>query len=143
MAQYTPIAKTPNFIVLDSYTKYAALHEPPTGYQTESELESEFIADLRAQGYEYLPDLRTPEALRDNVRRQLETLNEVHFTDAEWQRFCDEFLDCPSDTITDKTRKVQDHPVHDFTFDDGRLQNIHLVDKRLTNVRSKVPVSMT
>ena len=50
MAQYTPIAETPNFIVLDSYTKYAALHEPPTGYQTESELEAEFIADLRAQG---------------------------------------------------------------------------------------------
>ncbi|MBF1076472.1 MAG: type I restriction endonuclease subunit R, partial [Prevotellaceae bacterium] len=107
MAQYTPIAETPNFIVLDSYTKYAALHEPPTGYQTESELENEFIADLRAQGYEYLPDLRTPDALRANARRQLEGLNAVQFTDAEWQRFCDEFLDCPSDTITDKTDKVQ------------------------------------
>lgn len=139
MAQYTPIAETPNFIVLDSYTKYAALHEPPTGYQTESELENEFIDDLRVQGYEYLPDLRTPEALRDNVRRQLETLNAVQFTDAEWQRFCDEFLDCPSDTITDKTRKVQDHPVHDFTFDDGRLQNIHLVDKR-NPARNKLQV---
>ena len=139
MAQYTPIAETPNFIVLDSYTKYAALHEPPTGYQTESELENEFIADLRAQGYEYLPDLRTPEALRDNVRRQLETLNEVHFTDAEWQRFCDEFLDCPGETITGRTRKVQDSPVHDFTFDDGRLQNIHLVDKR-NPARNKLQV---
>ena len=139
MAQYTPIAETPNFIVLDSYTKYAALHEPPTGYQTESELENEFIADLRAQGYEYLPDLRTPEALRDNVRRQLETLNEVHFTDAEWKRLCSEYLDCPGDSITDKTRKVQDHPVHDFTFDDGRLQNIHLVDKR-NPARNKLQV---
>ena len=139
MAQYTPIAETPNFIVLDSYTKYAALHEPPTGYQTESELENEFIADLRAQGYEYLPDLRTPEALRDNVRRQLETLNEVHFTDAEWKRLCSEYLDCPGDSITDKTRKVQDHPVWDFTFDDGRLQNIHLVDKR-NPARNKLQV---
>lgn len=139
MAQYTPIAETPNFIVLDSYTKYAALHEPPTGYQTESELENEFIADLRAQGYEYLPDLRTPEALRDNVRRQLETLNEVQFTDAEWQRFCDKYLDCPGDTITDKTDKVQNRPVHDFTFDDGRLQNIHLVDKR-NPARNKLQV---
>ncbi len=139
MAQYTPIAETPNFIVLDSYTKYAALHEPPTGYQTESELENEFIADLRAQGYEYLPDLRTPKALRDNVRRQLETLNEVHFTDAEWKRLCSEYLDCPGDSITDKTRKVQDHPVWDFTFDDGRLQNIHLVDKR-NPARNKLQV---
>ena len=139
MAQYTPIAETPNFIVLDSYTKYAALHEPPTGYQTESELENEFIADLRAQGYEYLPDLRTPEALRDNVRRQLETLNEVHFTDAEWKRLCSEYLDCPGDSITDKTRKVQDHPVWDFTFDDGRLQNILLVDKR-NPARNKLQV---
>ena len=139
MPQYTTIAETPNFIVLDSYTKYAALHEPPTGYQTESELEAEFIADLRAQGYEYLPELRTPEALRANARRQLEGLNAVQFTDAEWRRFCDEFLDSPSDTITDKTRKVQDHPVHDFTFDDGRLQNIHLVDKR-NPARNKLQV---
>ena len=139
MPQYTTIAETQNFIVLDRYTKHAELHETPSGYQTETELEAEFIADLRQQGYEYLPDLRTPDALRANVRRQLEGLNAVQFTDAEWQRFCDEFLDCPGDTITDKTRKVQDHPVHDFTFDDGRLQNIHLVDKR-NPARNKLQV---
>ena len=139
MPQYTTIAETQNFIVLDRYTKHAELHETPTGYQTETELEAEFIADLRQQGYEYLPDLRTPDALRANVRRQLEGLNAVQFTDAEWQRFCDEFLDCPGDTITDKTRKVQDHPVYDFTFDDGRLQNIRLVDKR-NPARNKLQV---
>ena len=139
MAQYTTIAETQNFIVLDRYTKHAELHDTPSGYQTETELEAEFIADLRQQGYEYLPDLRTPDALRANVRRQLEGLNAVQFTDAEWQRFCDEFLDCPGDTITDKTRKVQDHPVYDFTFDDGRLQNIHLVDKR-NPARNKLQV---
>ena len=139
MPQYTTIAETQNFIVLDRYTKHAELHETPSGYQTETELEAEFIADLRQQGYEYLPDLRTPDALRANVRRQLERLNAVQFTDAEWQRFCDEFLDCPGDTITDKTRKVQDHPVYDFTFDNGRLQNIHLVDKR-NPARNKLQV---
>jgi len=64
MAQYTTIAETQNFIVLDRYTKHAELHDTPSGYQTETELEAEFIADLRQQGYEYLPDLRPPEALR-------------------------------------------------------------------------------
>lgn len=139
MTQYNTIAELQNFIVLDSYTKNFLINEPPAGYQSEAALEHELIKDLQGQGYEYLPNLVTPEALLANVRKQLQTLNNVAFTDAEWKRFLDEYLDKSSDNIVDKTRKVQDDYIYDFVFDDGHIKNIYLVDKQ--NVaRNKVQV---
>ena len=139
MTQYSTIAETNNFIVLDHYDKVCEANEPPAGYQTEAALEREFIEDLQRQGYEYLPRLTTPAALLENLRTQLQALNDVAFNDAEWQRFLDEYLDRPNDGIVDKTRKVQNDPVYDFVFDDGRMHNIHLVDKQ-TVARNRVQV---
>ena len=65
-----------------------------------------------------------------NVRESLQALNAVVFSDAEWQRFLAEYLDKPSETLTDKTRKVHDDYVYDFVFDDGRIRNIYLFDKK-------------
>ena len=139
MTQYNTIAELQNFIVLDSYTKNFLINEPPAGYQSEAALEHELIKDLQGQGYEYLPNLVTPEALLANVRKQLQTLNNVAFTDAEWKRFLDEYLDKSSDNVVDKTRKVQDDYIYDFVFDDGHIQNIYLVDKQ-NIARNKVQV---
>lgn len=139
MIQYSTIAETNNFIVLDHYDKVYESNEPPAGYQTEAALEREFIEDLQRQGYEYLPRLTTPAALLENLRTQLQALNGVTFSDAEWQRFLDEYLDKPNDGIVDKTRKVQNDAVYDFVFDDGHIQNIHLVDKQ-TVARNRVQV---
>lgn len=140
MTTYNTIAELQNFIVLDSYTKLSQVGEQPTGYQTEAALERELIEDLVNQGYEYLPQLVTPQALVANVRKQLQTLNNTVFTDAEWQRFMDEYLDKANDGIVDKTRKVQDNcAAYDFTFDDGHIQNIYLVDKK-NIARNKVQV---
>ena len=139
MTTYNTIAELQNFIVLDSYTKLSQVGEQPTGYQTEAALERELIEDLVNQGYEYLPQLVTPQALLVNVRKQLQTLNNTVFTDKEWQRFLDEYLDKASDGIVDKTRKVQDDYIYDFVFDDGHIQNIYLVDKQ-NIARNKVQV---
>lgn len=139
MTQYATIAELQNFIVLNSYTKAAMLNETPAGYQTEAQLESELITDLRNQGYEYLPNLNSPQALLDNARVQLQTLNNIEFTDAEWQRFNEEFLNKENDSITDQTRKIQGCCVYDFTFDDGHLQNITLIDKQ-NHARNKLQV---
>lgn len=130
MAYYNTIAESNNFIVLDDYEKYSVLNEPSVVYQTESSLESEFIQDLRNQGYEYLPDLNTLDALLANVRTQLQTLNDVEFTDSEWARYIEEYLDKPSDSLVEKTRKIQDDYIYDFVFDDGHIKNIYLVDKQ-------------
>lgn len=139
MAQYNTIAETNNFIVLDEYEKYSTLNEPSVFYQTEDSLEKEFVQDLINQGYEYLPDLNTPEALFANAKKQLQELNNVVFTDSEWKRYVEEYLDKSSDTLVEKTRKLQDDYIYDFVFDDGHIKNIYLVDK--TNIaRNKVQV---
>ena len=127
MHKYKPIAELNNFIVLDQYTKVKQIGE---GYQSENALENEFIDDLKSQGYAYLPDLNTPEKMIANVRGQLQTLNNVQFSDAEWLRFVEQYLDKPSDTLIDKTRKIHDDYIHDFVFDDGHIENIYLVDKK-------------
>ena len=131
-----PIAESRNFIVLDKYTQDWKVSE---SYQSEYDLEREFIQDLQNQGYEYLPGLNTPDALLANVRVQLQTLNNVQFLEGEWLRFVETFLDKPSDSIVDKTRKIHDDYIHDFVFDDGRIQNIYLLDKK-NIARNKVQV---
>ncbi len=127
MTDYMTIAETNNFIVLDKYTKEWKITE---SYQSEGDLEREFIQDLINQGYELPAGLKTAAAMLANVRTQLQSLNSVEFSDGEWARFVESWLDKPSDSIVDKTRKIHDDHVHDFVFDDGRIQNIYLLDKR-------------
>ena len=128
MTQYKTIAESNNFIVLDQYNKL--VEEPNAGYQTEGSLEREFIRDLQAQGYEYLQGLNNHDALVKNLRTQLQRLNNVIFSDAEWRRFVEEYLDKPSDSLIEKTRKIHDDYIYDFVFDNGRIQNIYLLDKK-------------
>ncbi|QRO12285.1 type I restriction endonuclease subunit R (plasmid) [Moraxella osloensis] len=124
---YKPIAETNHFIVLNKYIKI----EQTGSYQTEADLEKELINDLINQGYEYRKDITTHDKLLANAREQLQKLNNLIFGDSEWQRFLTDYLDRPSDTIIDKTRKIHDDFVHDFTFDDNRpRQNIYLLDKK-------------
>ena len=128
MTQYKTIAESNNFIVLDQYNKF--VEEPNAGYQTEGSLEREFIRDLQAQGYEYLQGLNHHDELIKNLRVQLQRLNNMVFSDAEWQRFLEEYLDKSSDSLIEKTRKVHDDYIYDFVFDNGRIQNIYLLDKK-------------
>ncbi|MBO3116515.1 type I restriction endonuclease subunit R [Winogradskyella sp. DF17] len=139
MQQYKTIAESNNFIVLDKYKKFSELNEAPATYQTEADLEKELVQDLVNQGYEYVKSLTTPTAMLENARVQLQQLNDMQFTDKEWQRFIVEYLDKPSDNLVDKTRKIHDNYIYDFVFDDGHIQNIYLVDKK-NIVRNKVQV---
>ena len=136
MIEYSPIAELENFIVLDKYTQEWKVAE---NYQSEGDLEREFIQDLQNQGYEYVLGLNTPEKLLANVREQLQALNNMRFLEGEWQRFVETYLDRPSDSIIDKTRKIHDDYIHDFVFDDGHIQNIYLLDKKNIS-RNKVQV---
>ena len=136
MSVYKTIAESNNFIVLDQYTRESQVAE---SFQSEDDLEQELIRDLQRQGYEYLPVLKTPEALLANVREQLQVLNGMSFNDEEWQRFVETYLDRPSDGIADKARKIHDDYIHDFVFDDGRIQNIYLLDKKSV-IRNKLQV---
>jgi type I restriction enzyme R subunit len=137
MTIYKTIAESNKFIVLDKYTKEWPVAE---NYQSESDLELELIQDLVNQGYEFVPAIKTPADLLTNVRTQLQVLNSVQFNNGEWSRFVETWLDKPSDSIVDKTRKIHDDYIHDFVFDDGRIKNIYLLDKK-SIVRNKVQVT--
>lgn len=137
MPEYlTPVAESNNFIVLDKYTREWKVAD---SYQSEDALEREFIEDLVAQGYEFLPGLNSPQALLANARVELQALNGVQLSDGEWLRFVETYLDKPSDGIVEKTRKLHDDYIHDFVFDDGRIRNIYLLDKK-TVARNKLQV---
>ncbi len=139
MKHYKTIAESNNFIVLDQYTKISAWNEAPAVYQTESALEKEFLQDLINQGYEYPDNLNTIETMLANARIQLQLLNNMEFTDNEWARYVEEYLDKPSDNLVEKTRKLHENYIYDFVFDDGHIQNIYLVDKK-NIARNKVQV---
>lgn len=134
--QTKPIAESNRFIILDKYTKE---WEAAESYQSEADLERELIKDLVNQGYEFLSDLTNPKAMLANAQIQLQGLNNMKFSNDEWNRFVETYLDKPSDGLIDKTRKIHDDYIHDFVFDDGHIQNIYLFDKK-NIARNKVQV---
>ncbi|SSL85747.1 putative type I restriction-modification enzyme R subunit [Klebsiella pneumoniae] len=131
-----PIAESNNFIILDKYNPDWKITE---SYQSEGDLERELIQDLVNLGYEYLPTLNNTKDMLANVREQLQALNNVEFLEAEWRRFVETWMDKPSDGVVEKARKIHDDYVHDFVFDDGRIQNIYLLDRK-NILRNKVQV---
>ena len=120
------IAEMTNGIILANYEKILQVQET---YQSEAELEESMIKNLVLQGYEKFNG-KTSDDLYKNLKIQIEKLNKVTFTDEEWKRFLVEFLDSPNDGMIEKTRKIQENHIHDFTFDDGHLQNIKIIDKK-------------
>src|SRR5690625_5070707 len=131
------IAESNNFIILDEHTR---IEQPSGAYQSEHELEQELIKDLQSQGYEYRPDITSHEALINNLREQIERLNDYRFSKDEWERFQLEYLNRPSDGVTECSYKIHNgDAVHDFRLDDDSIKNIRLLDKsRLHNNRVQV-----
>lgn len=139
MPQYNPIAESNNFIVLDKYDKHSYANEPTASYQTEAALEREFIQDLVNLGYEHALHIKSLDQMLANARIQIQALNNMSFTDSEWLRFCEEYLNKASDDLVAKTHKIQNNHIYDFVFDDGHIQNIYIVDKK-DIARNKVQV---
>ena len=125
MPQYNIIAESPEYTVVSAYERAAKTSE---AYQSEAELEREFIRLLQEQGYEYLP-IHTEVELVANLRRQLEKLNGYDFTDGEWERFFSECIADRNDGIEEKTRKIQEDCTQVLKRDGGESRNIRLMDK--------------
>lgn len=98
-------------------------------YQSEAELEQEFIRILAAQGYEYL-DIHAETDLVANLRKQIERLNQYVFTDSEWEQFFSDCIANNNEGIVEKTRKIQTNHVQVLHRDNGMTKNISLVDKK-------------
>lgn len=125
MAQYNIIAESQEYTVVSEYDHVAT---PAEAYQSEADLEREFIRLLGEQGYEYLP-IHTEADLISNLRSQLEKLNHYHFTDSEWEQFFNTCIANKNDDIVAKTQKIQDDYIQVLKRDTGESQNIKLIDK--------------
>lgn len=113
--------------------EYAAEYVAGVAYQSEAELERELIGILGAQAYEYLP-VTSEAGLIANLRAQLEALNDIQFSDGEWERFFNERIAGANDGIVEKTIRIQEDYVQLLTRDDGSVKNISLIDK--TNIHN-------
>lgn len=100
-----------------------------TAYQSEAELEKTFIKQLQLQAYEYLP-ITSEADLTANLRRQLEQLNNIAFSDAEWERFFTTCIAGVNDGIVEKTTRIQEDHIQVLKRDDGTVKNIYLIDKQ-------------
>lgn len=125
MSQYNIIAESQEYTVVSEYDHVAT---PAENYQSEADLEKEFIRLLQEQGYDYLP-IHKEADLISNLRAQLEKLNHYHFTDSEWKRFFNECIANQNDDIVAKTQKIQDDYIQVLKRDTGESQNIKLIDK--------------
>lgn len=100
----------------------------PTAYQSEAELEQEFIKQLHLQAYEYI-SIHTEEELITNLRKQLEKLNNYQFTDKEWVHFFKTKIANQAYGIAEKTSIIQEDYIQLLEREDGTTKNIYLLDK--------------
>lgn len=126
-SRYEPIA-------LSNESTVVAEFVPDSGaraerYQSEAELERSFIRQLQTQAYEYLP-ITSEADLISNLRRQLETLNKIEFSDKEWQNFFSEKIAGANDGVVEKTARIQEDHVQILKRDDDSTKNIYLIDKQ-------------
>jgi type I restriction enzyme R subunit len=127
MSIYNIVASTDEATVVAEYA--AEYNVRPEKYQSEAELERDFIRQLTSQGYEYI-SVHNEASLIENLRKQLELLNDFTFTDSEWDRFFTECIANTNEGIVEKTRKIQDDHIQILKREDGTTKNIYLLDKK-------------
>ena len=110
-------------------TEYIPETSRSDAYQSEAQLEQEFIRLLTMQGYEYIA-LNSEQEMISNLRKQLENLNHYFFSDTEWERFFRECIASSNEGIVEKTRKIQTDHIQNLKKDDGSTKNIMLIDKK-------------
>ncbi len=124
--RYEPIVVSSESTVVAEFVPDLAT---ATAYQSEADLEREFIALLEGQAYERL-HIHSETDLLANLRAQLQALNSVTFTDEEWRRLLAEYLAGANDGPVEKTVRIQENHVYAFRRDDGSTKNITLLDKK-------------
>lgn len=123
---YNIIAETNEATVVSEYIPPARRKR---SYQSEAELEKNFIEDLQEQGYEYLT-IKTEDDLVENLKRQIEKLNKITFSETEWTRFYGHYLANDTEGIVEKTFSIQSDYIKVLPRDDGSTKNIYLIDKK-------------
>ena len=126
MSYFNIVAQSSESTVVTEYKPQAKRSE---AYQSEADLEQEFIRLLCELGYERLTIHKEADLIA-NLRTQLEKLNNYRFTDGEWKHFWDEVLANTNSGILEKTRLIQEDYVQVLRRDNGESKNIQLIDKK-------------
>ena len=126
MSYFNIVAQSSESTVVTEYKPQSKRSE---AYQSEADLEKEFIRLLCELGYEHLTIHKEADLIA-NLRTQLEKLNSYRFTDGEWKRFWDEVLANTNSGILEKTRLIQEDCVQVLRRDNGESKNIQLIDKK-------------
>lgn len=131
MGQYNIVAETSENTVVSEYKSNIARS---SSYQSEAELEKEFIKSLMSQGYEYI-DIHSDQELLNNLRKQLEKLNNIKFSNNEWDNIYKEYINNPNNGVIEKTQLLQEGSTTiTIKRDDDQIINIRLIDK--TNIHN-------
>lgn len=123
---YNIIAENEDYTIVSDYQ---AIYRKSDKYQSEAQLEKEFIKTLTEQGYDYLA-IHKEQDLVDNLRVQLQRLNDYTFTDSEWKRFFNDVIANQNEGIEAKTAKIQEDHIQVLKRDTGETKNIYLIDKK-------------
>ncbi len=126
MSEFNIVLASNESTVVSEYTPEGKRSD---SYQSEAELEKEFIKLLGEQGYQYIT-IHEEKDLVTNLRTQLEKLNGYTFTESEWKRFFENNITNANEGIVEKTRKIQTDHVQVLKRDDGTSKNIYLIDKK-------------
>ena len=126
MNQYNVVVQSEESTVLAEYISQGKRAE---SYQSEADLEREFIKLLGELGYEYLP-VHTEAELIINLRKKLEELNDYQFSESEWEQFFGNCIAGKNDGIVEKTRRIQEDYIQVLHRDNGATKNINLIDKK-------------
>lgn len=124
--RYEPIAVSSESTVVAEFT---ADESAGSVYQSEADLEGEFIGLLQSQAYEYLP-IMSEAQLVANLRAQLEALNGIAFSDDEWESFFSAKIAAVNEGIVEKTVRIQEDHIQVLRRDDGTTKNVSLIDKK-------------
>ena len=126
MSFYNVVSESEESTVI---SEYKSEEKRSDAYQSEEELENEFIHLLTEMSYEYLP-IHNKDELLPNLRKKLEELNSYSFTDTEWEQFYNNCIAGKNDGIVEKTRRIQEDNVQILHRDNGETKNITLFDKK-------------
>ena len=108
--------------------QYDGLRRKDNSYQSEAQLEKEFIDTLKDEGYEYLI-FNSEKELINNLRKKIEDLNHYTFKDDEWDSFFIKEIANQNYGIKEKTCTIQKDEIKVLQHNDGTTTNIRLIDK--------------
>ncbi|UUM19434.1 type I restriction endonuclease subunit R [Mycoplasma sp. 1018B] len=126
MSNYNILARNGDETVVFEYFKQERSN---LNYQSEEQLEKQFINQLEQLSYEYVP-IKTEAELILNLKKQIEKLNDIVFSDNEWERYFNEVIANKNEGIVEKTQKIQENYFNSFKRDNGQIINIYLINKK-------------